>query len=317
MRLLRKKGDHRSLETLSEYLDGRLSGRELEDLERHLEACSMCGEELESLQFTVGLLRRVPMAEPRRIFTLGEAPSPAPVRREMRVPAWAYGAAASVVVLFFAAVLSADLGGVLAQDVSVPEAPVEAAAPAAPEGLRTEVVRETEGVVIEKEVVIEQEAVETEMSAPSEVGVSQAAATPAVAAAEMAQDAAPVAMAPPPEVAPVAPEAVEEAVALPAPELAEATAEVESTASEAATAAGVPAEAPFPTPAAGVLEPADSAVPAPVGDQVAEPTPPEEAMESTPAFWRVLEGVLGAVALLVVAAAIWRLRRRGGRAVSR
>jgi len=62
----------------------------------------------------------VPTVAPRRVFTLAEAPSAIPTPRKASVPIWAYGAAASVAVLLFALVLSADLSGLLAQDVSVP-----------------------------------------------------------------------------------------------------------------------------------------------------------------------------------------------------
>ena len=116
MWIFRKNKDHIGLETLSEYLDGRLGASQAQELEGHLEACSMCVQELESLRETVGLLRQVPMLEPRRIFTLGGAPSRAPARPLFRVPTWAYGAAASVAVLFFALVTTADLGGLLAGD---------------------------------------------------------------------------------------------------------------------------------------------------------------------------------------------------------
>lgn len=118
MWIFRKDKDHIGLETLSEYLDGRLSPSQAQHLEGHVEACSRCGQELESLRETVGLLRQVPMLEPRRIFTVGEAPSRAPARPLFRVPAWAYGAAASVAVLFFALVTTADLGGLLAGDLA-------------------------------------------------------------------------------------------------------------------------------------------------------------------------------------------------------
>ena len=118
MWIFRKGKDHIGLETLSEYLDGRLSASQAQELEGHLEACSMCVQELESLRETVGLLRQVRMLEPRRVFTVGAAPSRAPARPLFRVPTWAYGAAASVAVLFFALVTTADLGGLLAGEAA-------------------------------------------------------------------------------------------------------------------------------------------------------------------------------------------------------
>ena len=130
MWIFRKNREHIGLETLSEYLDGRLSASQAQQLEGHVEACDRCGLELESLRDTVGLLRQVPMLEPRTIFTVGEAPSPAPARPMFRVPTWAYGAAASVAVLFFALVTTADLGGLLAGEAaSTKQSSLESEAP--------------------------------------------------------------------------------------------------------------------------------------------------------------------------------------------
>ena len=116
----RSKG-HIGLETLSEHLDGRLAATEGQTVERHLESCLQCREEFESLQYTIGLLNRVPEVSPRRVFTLDIAPEPAPVpiARGFRVPAWSYGAAASVAVMLFVAVLSADLTGSLEGELRV------------------------------------------------------------------------------------------------------------------------------------------------------------------------------------------------------
>ena len=147
MWIFRKNREHISLETLSEYLDGRLSAGKRQVVQRHLETCSECREELGSLEYTVGLLRQAPVITPRRVFTLVGAPPLQPAPHRVRVPAWATGAAASVAVLLFALVTSADLGGLLAGDAPSPElpggpsgmaalptsSPQPAAAPAAPE----------------------------------------------------------------------------------------------------------------------------------------------------------------------------------------
>lgn len=120
----RDKG-HIGLESLSEHLDGCLPAAEAEKVESHLESCLQCREEFESLQYTVKLLNRVPEVSPRRVFTLDVAPEPAlaPVARGLRVPAWSYGAAASVAVMLFVAVLSADLTGSLEGEPRVPDVP--------------------------------------------------------------------------------------------------------------------------------------------------------------------------------------------------
>ena len=146
MWIFRKNREHISLETLSEYLDGRLSAGKRQVVQRHLETCSECREELGSLEYTVGLLRQAPVITPRRVFTLVGAPPLQPAPHRVRVPAWAAGAAASVAVLLFALVTSADLGGLLAGDAPSPEipdpsevaslptlTPQPAAVPAAPE----------------------------------------------------------------------------------------------------------------------------------------------------------------------------------------
>ncbi len=117
MWIFRKNRGHISLETLSEYIDGRLSSGESEKVERHLEGCPGCSAELESLTYTVSLLRRMPVTSPRRAYTLGEAPPVvASTPWRARVPVWAYGAAASVFVVLFALVLSANLSGSLTGD---------------------------------------------------------------------------------------------------------------------------------------------------------------------------------------------------------
>ncbi len=123
MKFFKQKREHTALEQLSEYLDGRLSAQETRSIELHLEACSACREELDSLRDTVHLLRRVPEVAPRSVFTLSGAPAAGrPASQTSRVPTWAYGMAASVVILLFAAVLSTDLGGLLAGDASQDQA---------------------------------------------------------------------------------------------------------------------------------------------------------------------------------------------------
>ena len=118
MWIFKKKKEHLDLETLSEHLDGRLPADDRRKVELHLEACSECKQEFEFLRSTVHLIRRVPEMSPRRSLTLDVAPFVEPAREGPRVPAWAYGAVASVAVLVFVAVLSADLGGLLEGDVS-------------------------------------------------------------------------------------------------------------------------------------------------------------------------------------------------------
>ena len=118
MWIFKKKPKHISLEGLSEYLDGGLSDADIRKVEDHLRTCESCTEELDSLRDAVSLLRQTPVLPTARDFTFAEAPESAPEAREpiasggfpgFRVPAWAYGAAASVAVVAFAITLSIDL----------------------------------------------------------------------------------------------------------------------------------------------------------------------------------------------------------------
>lgn len=107
-----RKDRHLGQGEVSEYLDGRLSGRRVERIEVHLESCAACREEVESLRMTTQLLRRMPQREPGRSFVFEAPPEPVIAPRP-RVPSWAYGAVASAFALAFAIILSVDLSGLL------------------------------------------------------------------------------------------------------------------------------------------------------------------------------------------------------------
>ncbi len=112
---LRRK--HPSPDTLSEHVDGRLTGRARERLEAHLAACPACRSEFESLQRTVQALRSMPQMAPRRSFVFMAPPDIAPARaarpRRALAPAWAMGAAASVFALVAGIIMTLDAGGAL------------------------------------------------------------------------------------------------------------------------------------------------------------------------------------------------------------
>jgi anti-sigma factor RsiW len=57
-------------EDLSAYLDGQLTSRENDRVEKHLATCAQCRADLEALRHTVALLRMVPDARPSRSFLL-------------------------------------------------------------------------------------------------------------------------------------------------------------------------------------------------------------------------------------------------------
>ena len=210
--------------------------------------------------------KEMPAVEPRHAFTLVEAPSRA--TRPRQVPVWAYTAATTVAVAFFAILVSVDLAGVLVPEEArvveitiVEEAPLAIlatqqaispalAAPIEPQADQPEIAasREPEAsnvdtalrVVLEKEVVAEKEVVVEKVAETEAIKALTDAEVPAVVEKE----------------APV-----EEAVA------AEAL------------------EAPPVVKA-----------------------PPVEVKGDTPLFWHVLEGVLAGIALLLVASILWRRR---------
>ena len=118
MWLFKRRPKHISLETLSEFLDGRLNDADARKVEGHLRTCGSCSEELDFLRDAVGLLRQTPVLPTAKDFTFAQAPESSPEPRTpvasggfpgFRVPVWAYGAAASVAVVAFAITLSIDL----------------------------------------------------------------------------------------------------------------------------------------------------------------------------------------------------------------
>ena len=179
---------HLRSQLLSEFIDGRLSQDRRRRVKAHLAACSQCREEMDSLQYAIHLLKEIPAVEPRHAFTLVEAPVRA--TRPRQVPVWAYSAATTVAVAFFAILVSVDLAGVLAPEEArvaepaiVEEAPLAVlatqqatppalAAPIQPQADQPEIaaMRELEvskedtvlEVVVEKEVVTVEKVAEAE-----------------------------------------------------------------------------------------------------------------------------------------------------------
>ena len=58
---------------LSEYLDNRLEGADRDAVERHIETCAACSEELGSLRMTVQLLSGMPEVQAPRSFAVRES----------------------------------------------------------------------------------------------------------------------------------------------------------------------------------------------------------------------------------------------------
>ena len=329
MWIFRKKKEHLDLETLSEHLDGRLSADDSRRVELHLEACSECKQEFESLRSTVHLIRRVPEMSPRRSFTLDVAPSIEPAPEGPRVPAWAYGAVASVAVLAFVAVLSADLGGLLEGDVSEsrqvtnaaeaiepepqdqleaaaetlkPETEDRRAAGAAVETSEPEVVATPEpqpeppAVEVTKEVVVE---AEMKVVVTKEVEVAIETLPREDGQVEV------VTRVPTPQI-----EAVEDAAVVGADATGEVVASDVPKTDEPPEVASVPPnptigveEKPLPQPSpadveTGQISKAETLVPAEPSSQVLD------AEGDTATAWRVVEIVFGILALVLVSAFI-------------
>lgn len=103
--------DHRfTQKNLSAYLDGQLTGREKERVERHLTECTRCQKDLATLRSTVELLHAVPSVPLPRSFTL---PSSVEEERE-RYRFWrrthrALRTTAALVSLLLVLLLSGDL----------------------------------------------------------------------------------------------------------------------------------------------------------------------------------------------------------------
>jgi anti-sigma factor RsiW len=92
-------------DNLSAYLDGELSERERQRVERHLAQCAACRDELASLRATVTLLRQAPRQPLPRSFVL--PPSAQLQQRNYQRWNWAFGAlrSASVVVTLLLVIL--------------------------------------------------------------------------------------------------------------------------------------------------------------------------------------------------------------------
>ena len=119
MWLLRSTHKHIGQDTLSEYLDGRLQGRDLDRVGQRLEECDACRQDLEELQATVAMVRQLPMETPRHSFVMS-APPPEPVRARpalaLRAPNWVYAGAASIAALALAITVAVDATGGLSSD---------------------------------------------------------------------------------------------------------------------------------------------------------------------------------------------------------
>ncbi len=288
MNIFRKRREHPGVEALSEYLSGRLAPGEARRVETHVDACAACREELDSLGYTVGLMRRVPMVPPRTTFVLSQAPTEGVPRGwASGIPGWAYGAAASVAAVVFVVVLSADMGGLLTEDAvtGAQDSPAAVDAPppvleAAPAGIP---VPESTGEGAEDQPIgpigtrgeAEDEALEAVSGVAAggyEGALDPASETPTPAAMAMASQDAPAMAEPEPSPGPT-----------PAAALAKAVEEPAVTPAPAATVAVAPKEIAEPEGAAEAVE-VQAAAPARSVEEpaVAEATPVPAAEAAEP-----------------------------------
>ncbi|MFQ5856719.1 MAG: anti-sigma factor family protein, partial [Anaerolineae bacterium] len=80
---------HLDIELLSAYIDGEVTPNEATRVEQHLPVCRRCTEELESLRWTVSLLREVPSVPVPRSFAIRQIDiEREPTRRRFILPDW-------------------------------------------------------------------------------------------------------------------------------------------------------------------------------------------------------------------------------------
>jgi hypothetical protein len=116
MSLLGKTEHQWADESLSAYIDGELSPGESARVEKHLQECRACGENLATLRQTVGLLRELPVLPAPRSFAV--RPVAARAKPARAAPSWGYGLlkgatamAALMLVLLFGGDLALNFVG--------------------------------------------------------------------------------------------------------------------------------------------------------------------------------------------------------------
>lgn len=97
-------------EQLSAYLDGELTARQAENVERHLTVCDSCSALLEELRETRTLLSALPTEMPRRSFVLGAEHTRTPIKDVPPAKRFNLALAPAVALTVFVALLVVDLG---------------------------------------------------------------------------------------------------------------------------------------------------------------------------------------------------------------
>ena len=321
---------HVSPETLSEFLDGRLRSRARERLESVISGCADCRRELEQLRDISVMLRRLPVAAPRRSFVMAAPPVEIAQRRPIspfRVPQWTYAGAASMAALALAVLVSLDASGLVAPTLqntvilkdedtarftAESQAPIQERALVAAVGdggLQLEIPPQqavAESIQVEREAAVGAPAVaEMQAEAPA-VAVMKAPVPPmaemkAETSAEMSLE---TPMAPLQAAEPAVESAQAEQVSKPI------TAESAPVQSERTSAAQPEAVEVLPLPTV-VSEPAAPDSARTQGSPVADDEFAALMNPGTPLIWRLLEAALAV--LFLASAAVFFLRRRASR----
>jgi hypothetical protein len=179
-----RKNEHQRIrEMLSAYLDGELTPRDKARVERHLQECPACAEDLRTLRWTVGLVREVPSVPVPLPFTV---PAPIPQRRAERPRlGWTYGflrGATALAAVLLVLVLSGDL---LSQrffkaptPAPAPSVVEEKAAPVRTFEVQEERAEDLAPVEAEKEVEKAVAPAAKVLPTPSEAGSAERSAIP-------------------------------------------------------------------------------------------------------------------------------------------
>ena len=108
---------HLSAETLTEYLDDRLSAGARERVQQVAAGCPDCSLELDALGQTRLLLRQLPEITPRRSFFISpsnELVTAPPATTWVRFPQWVYAGTASLAALVLTLMVVVDATGLVA-----------------------------------------------------------------------------------------------------------------------------------------------------------------------------------------------------------
>ena len=184
----KENADHdRMRERLSPYLDGQLSDRDREGMERHLEGCQECRVELDALRATRMLLRTLPQARPPRSFVLVAAPKRQGLPRSFYWLRTATAAAAACLLLLLAAPALWPAGGASAPQPTTGGAlstaqPGKAGPPAPQQNLSTAATEKAQEQEPNPAVVAAQPAAAGSAASPQYPAAAAPAAKPALPA---------------------------------------------------------------------------------------------------------------------------------------